>query len=308
MVHDFDRPASCRRVEALADGADRALGTGRPEARAGGARGARPELRHRPVRPVRQAAPQAPRPAHVRRGSRGPRSQGRGRRARPPRGAARDPYGSGFEGLVPNLRRATSTGAGSIRRTSSRTDRCVRAAPARATRLAAAERAVKVKGRTIAEYVNLPGLGSPDRGRVARALAARGDDREPVAPRDPGPLRFLNGRRRRLPHAQPERRHALRRGRAAHPPGHARSGRTSRACSTSWTSRRSGSISGTTAPARHARPAPRSRQHRGGRRARRGDHRTGDYVIDLGPGAGEHGGYVIFPGAAGQLLEDATDP
>jgi excinuclease ABC subunit A len=32
--------------------------------------------------------------------------------------------------------------------------------------------------------------------------------------------------------------------------------------------------------------------------------RTADYVIDLGPGAGEHGGHVIFQGQPAQLLED----
>jgi excinuclease ABC subunit A len=31
--------------------------------------------------------------------------------------------------------------------------------------------------------------------------------------------------------------------------------------------------------------------------------RTADYVIDLGPGAGEHGGHVIFQGTPGELME-----
>ena len=35
--------------------------------------------------------------------------------------------------------------------------------------------------------------------------------------------------------------------------------------------------------------------------------RAADYVIDLGPGAGEHGGHVIFQGAARELLRDRTD-
>src|SRR6185369_6713896 len=33
--------------------------------------------------------------------------------------------------------------------------------------------------------------------------------------------------------------------------------------------------------------------------------RTADYVIDLGPGAGEHGGHVIFQGTPADLLESA---
>ena len=34
--------------------------------------------------------------------------------------------------------------------------------------------------------------------------------------------------------------------------------------------------------------------------------RTADYVVDLGPGAGEHGGQVIFQGRPDQLLEHAN--
>ena len=34
--------------------------------------------------------------------------------------------------------------------------------------------------------------------------------------------------------------------------------------------------------------------------------RTADWVIDLGPGAGEHGGQVIFQGTAADLMQDAT--
>jgi excinuclease ABC subunit A len=34
--------------------------------------------------------------------------------------------------------------------------------------------------------------------------------------------------------------------------------------------------------------------------------RTADYVIDLGPGAGEHGGHVIFQGTPAQLLSDGA--
>src|SRR6185437_14510698 len=32
--------------------------------------------------------------------------------------------------------------------------------------------------------------------------------------------------------------------------------------------------------------------------------RTADYVIDLGPGAGEHGGHVIFQGTPRELMEE----
>src|SRR5438045_1773404 len=36
--------------------------------------------------------------------------------------------------------------------------------------------------------------------------------------------------------------------------------------------------------------------------------RTADYVIDLGPGAGEHGGHVIFQGTPQELMELGSDP
>ncbi|MEP7307176.1 MAG: excinuclease ABC subunit UvrA [Acidobacteriota bacterium] len=36
--------------------------------------------------------------------------------------------------------------------------------------------------------------------------------------------------------------------------------------------------------------------------------RTADYVIDLGPGAGEHGGHVIFQGTPKALMESAQEP
>jgi len=35
--------------------------------------------------------------------------------------------------------------------------------------------------------------------------------------------------------------------------------------------------------------------------------RTADYVVDLGPGAGEHGGHVIFQGQPAELLKDGHD-
>src|SRR6202035_2540247 len=35
--------------------------------------------------------------------------------------------------------------------------------------------------------------------------------------------------------------------------------------------------------------------------------RTADYVIDLGPGAGEHGGHVIFQGTPAELMERAAE-
>ena len=80
------------------------------------------------------------------------REAGRRRRAQ-----AKDPFGAGFEGLDPQPAPALRRGdAGSSRRTSSRTARCGRVRPAPGERLKAQSRAVRVKGRTISEYVNLP--------------------------------------------------------------------------------------------------------------------------------------------------------
>ena len=49
------------------------------------------------------------------------------RRRRRPRAAAKDPFGAGFEGIIPNLRRRYEEGRGPSRRTSSRIARSGRA-------------------------------------------------------------------------------------------------------------------------------------------------------------------------------------
>ena len=107
--------------------------------------------------------------------------------------------------------------------------------------------------------------------RYAGADRPRSADRQPHSSRDPRPHSFPERRRRRLPDARPQRRDALRRRRAAHPPGHAdrvephrRALRARRAVDRP-------------APARQPRAAvdagaaARPRQHGAGRRARRRD-------------------------------------
>src|SRR5688500_18979658 len=68
----------------------------------------------------------------------------------------KDPFGAGFEGLIPNLRRRYEEGTW-LERENLEPYRSLRPCPTCAgERLKPQSRAVRVKGRTIAEYVNLP--------------------------------------------------------------------------------------------------------------------------------------------------------
>jgi excinuclease ABC subunit A len=70
--------------------------------------------------------------------------------------AVKDPFGSGFEGLVPNLRRRYEEGTW-VEQETLEPYRALRACPTCAgERLKSQSRAVRVKGRTISEYVDLP--------------------------------------------------------------------------------------------------------------------------------------------------------
>ena len=69
---------------------------------------------------------------------------------------AKDPFGAGFEGLVPNLRRRYEEGTW-VEQENLEPYRALRPCPTcGGERLKAQSRAVRVKGRTISEYVNLP--------------------------------------------------------------------------------------------------------------------------------------------------------
>ena len=85
------------------------------------------------------------------------RSRGRRRRERSRRTARpKDPFGAGFEGLVPNLRRRYEEGTW-LEQENLEPYRALRPCPTcGGERLKAQSRAVRVKGRTISEYVNLP--------------------------------------------------------------------------------------------------------------------------------------------------------
>ena len=85
-----------------------------------------------------------------------PTRRGRAGQSRQKKARGSDPFGAGFEGLIPNLRRRYE--AGHLARTGG-----ARAVPLaapvpvlRGERLKAQSLAVSVKGRTISEYVDLP--------------------------------------------------------------------------------------------------------------------------------------------------------
>ena len=247
---DFDPHRDrARRVEVAGRRRDRAVGARRPQAGARRAAGAVARLRHRPRRAVRASC--------------------RGKRARcccsAPATAER------FEGLLPNLRRRYDEGSWAEQE-ELEPYRSLRPCPTcHGQRLKPQSLSVKVKGRTIADYVNLPIAEALDVFDGAAADRSRGDHRRADPAGDPGAAAVPERRRRRLPDARPQRGDAVGRRRAAHPAGdadrrepHRRAVRARRAVDRP-------------APARQpqaagdAGAAARSRQHRHRRRARRGD-------------------------------------
>ena len=271
-VYDFD-PVRLVPDESLSLSGrrDRAVGQGRPQARARGARGVEPDVRHRPRSAVPAAVPEDSRPAFFRGGG----------CAAERRGAEE---GQGQRG-------------GSLRRRLRRTD-SQPAAPLRGGQLArageprAVSRAARVPGlqrraaqaaepggsRQGADHLGLRGAADLRSGaglRHAGADRPRSPDRQPHSPRDSRPHSFPERRRCRLPDARPQRRDALRRRRAAHPAGHADRVEPHRRAL------RAGRAVDWPAPARQPRPpldaraAARPRQHGAGRRARRRDDPDG---------------------------------
>ena len=93
--------------------------------------------------------------------------------------AERDPFGAGFEGLIPNLRRRYEEGTW-LDQENLEPYRSLRPCPTCAgERLKAQSLAVRVKGRTISEFVNLP---ISEAVRVFDAIElsrSRGADRQP---------------------------------------------------------------------------------------------------------------------------------
>jgi excinuclease ABC subunit A len=222
---------------------------------------------------------------------------------RSPRGRAREPYGRDFEGVIPNLRRRYDEGSWTVQEELERY-RSLRACPAcRGARLKPESLAVRVKGRTIQEYVELPvtvalevfnRIELTDRERIiAERILREVQDR----------LRFLDevgvGYL------------TLGRGAATLSGGEGQRIRLATQIGSNLTG------------VLYVLDEPSIGLHQRDNRALLGtlqrlrdlgnsvivvEHdeetiRTADYVIDLGPGAGEHGGRVIFQGTPAALVE-----
>jgi excinuclease ABC subunit A len=218
-----------------------------------------------------------------------------------------DPFGTGFEGLIPNLRRRYEEGTWSDQE-ALEPYRALRPCPAcKGERLKPSSRSVRLKGRTMAEYVDLPvsnalqlfnSLELTDRetliaGRILREIRDR--------------LRFLNDVG----------------------VGYLTLGRSAATLSggEGQRIRLATQIGSTLTGVLYVLDEPSIGLHqRDNRRllaalARLRDlgntvivveHdeetiRTADYVVDLGPGAGEHGGEVIFQGTPRDLIARAAN-
>jgi len=218
-----------------------------------------------------------------------------------------DPYGKDFEGLLPNLRRRFENGTWMEQEELERY-RSLRPCPAcGGERLKPQSRSVRVKGRTISEYVELPlsealqvfeamvltpreqliasrilreiqdrlrfladvGVGYLTLGRSAATLSGGEGQRIRLATQIGASLRGVL-------YVLDEPSIGL----------HQRDNRRLLA-----TLRRLRDLGNTVIVVEHDEETIR----------------TADYLVDLGPGAGEHGGRVIFQGPPADLLRDASD-
>src|SRR5262245_4007775 len=217
----------------------------------------------------------------------------------------KDPFGAGFEGLIPNLRRRYEEGTW-LEQENLEPYRALRPCPTCAgERLKAQSRAVRVKGRTISEYVNLP---------ISEAVGVFDSldltDREGLIA-----SRILREIRDRLHFLDDVGVGYLTLGRSASTLSGGEGQRIRLA--TQIGSNLTGVLSVLDEPS----IGLHQRDNRAllGTLARLRDlgntvvvveHdeetiRTADYVVDLGPGAGEHGGHVIFQGTPAALLQSS---
>ena len=222
------------------------------------------------------------------------------------KGPPADPFGKDFEGLVPNLRRRHAEATWSAQEELEEF-RTLRPCPAcHGDRLKPESRSVRVKGRRLAEYVNLP---------IAEAVQVFGalelTDRESIIAG-----RILKEIHDRLRFLNDVGVGYLSVGRSAHTLSGGEAQRIRLA--TQIGSNLTGVLYVLDEPSiglhqrdNRALLATLGRLRDLGNTVIVVEHdeetiRKADYVVDLGPGAGEHGGQVIFQGTPAQLLSDPT--
>ena len=230
-----------------------------------------------------------------------------GASAKPRRkGPPPDPFGKDFEGLIPNLRRRHAEATWSAQEELEEF-RTLRPCPScNGDRLKPESRSVRVKGRRLAEYVNLP---------IAEAVQVFGalelTDRESIIAG-----RILKEIHDRLRFLNDVGVGYLSVGRSAHTLSGGEAQRIRLA--TQIGSNLTGVLYVLDEPSiglhqrdNRALLATLGRLRDLGNTVIVVEHdeetiRKADYVVDLGPGAGEHGGQVIFQGTPSQLLNDAS--
>jgi excinuclease ABC subunit A len=218
--------------------------------------------------------------------------------------AEKDPFGAGFEGLIPNLRRRYEEGTWADQEELEQY-RSLRPCPTcNGERLKAQSRAVRVKGRTISDVVNLP---------ISEAVRIFDEvdlsDREALIA-----TRILREIRDRLHFLDDVGVGYLTLGRSAATLSGGEGQRIRLA--TQIGSNLTGVLYVLDEPSiglhqrdNRALLATLARLRDLGNTVLVVEHdeetiRTADYVVDLGPGAGEHGGRLIFQGPPKGLLED----
>jgi excinuclease ABC subunit A len=218
----------------------------------------------------------------------------------------KDPFGTGFEGLVPNLRRRYEEGSW-LEQENLEPYRALRPCPTcGGERLKAQSRAVRVKGRTISEYVNLP---------VSEAVRVF-DEQELTEREALIATRILREIRDRLHFLNDVGVGYLTLGRSAATLSGGEGQRIRLA--TQIGSNLTGVLYVLDEPSiglhqrdNRALLSTLARLRDLGNTVIVVEHdeetiRTADYVVDLGLGAGEHGGNVIFQGTPAELLRDAN--
>jgi excinuclease ABC subunit A len=245
-------------------------------------------------------------PDAVRRGNGNGNGNGQAVHANPQaarrRPRAADPYGRDFEGLIPNLRRRFEHGTWSEQEDLERFRSLRPCAACRGERLKPQSRSVRVKGRTITEYVDLP---LSDALRVFETMAL--SDREQLIAG-----RILREIQERLRFLTDVGVGYLTLGRSAATLSGGEGQRIRLATQIGASLRGVLYVLDEPSIGLHQRDNRRllttlRRLRDLGNTVIVVEHdeetiRTADYLVDLGPGAGEHGGQVIFQGPPGALI------